>query len=140
MTDKTPGGARDEVLRLSAQITAAFVSNNSTAAADIPALIGEVHRALRELAEPPAPARGPRPKPAVPVKASIQNDYLVCLEDGKRFKVLKRYLRTRYGMTPDQYRLKWGLPSEYPMVAPAYAAVRSQHAKTIGLGRRPRSR
>ena len=123
---------------LTASIVSAYVSNNPTQAADIPALIGQVHAALLRVstgrAEPPLePAR-----PAVPVKKSVTAEYLVCLEDGKRFKSLKRHLRSRYNMTPEQYRDKWGLPPDYPMVAPNYAVARSQLARKMGLGRQRR--
>jgi predicted transcriptional regulator len=125
---------------LTAEIVSAYVSNNATPASDIPALISQVHAALlrvstgrTELPQEPA-------KPAVPVKKSMTADYLVCLEDGKRFKSLKRHLRTQYGMTPEQYRDKWGLPADYPMVAPNYAVARSQLAKKMGLGQQRRRR
>jgi predicted transcriptional regulator len=125
---------------LTANIVSAYVSNNPTPASDIPALIGQIHAALLRVstgrAEPPLePA-----KPAVSVKKSMTADYLICLEDGKRFKSLKRHLRTRYSMTPEQYRDKWGLPADYPMVAPNYAAARSQLAKKMGLGQQRRRR
>ena len=123
---------------LTASIVSAYVSNNPTQAADIPALIGQVHAALLRVstgrAEPPLePAR-----PAVPVKKSVTAEYLICLEDGKRFKSLKRHLRSRYNMTPEQYRDKWGLPPDYPMVAPNYAVARSQLARKMGLGQQRR--
>ncbi|BAM90896.1 putative transcriptional regulatory protein, Ros/MucR family [Bradyrhizobium oligotrophicum S58] len=119
---------------LTADIVSAYLSNNPTPAAEIPSLISQVHAALTRVAagrsEPaPEPAR-----PAVPVKKSIHPDYLVCLEDGKRFKSLRRHLRTQYNMTPEQYRDKWNLPADYPMVAPNYAVTRSQLAKKMGLG------
>jgi predicted transcriptional regulator len=125
---------------LTANIVSAYVSNNPTPASDIPALIGQIHAALMRVstgrAEPPLePA-----KPAVPVKKSMTADYLICLEDGKRFKSLKRHLRTQYSMTPEQYRDKWGLPADYPMVAPNYAVARSQLAKKMGLGQQRRRR
>lgn len=116
-----------------ADIVAAYVSNNSVAAADLPALIESVHRALGQLGAPVAPTVEEQ-KPAVPVKKSVTPEYIICLEDGKKFKSLKRHLRTSYGMTPDAYREKWGLPKDYPMVAPAYAAARSELAKNMGLG------
>ncbi|WP_375414369.1 MucR family transcriptional regulator [uncultured Bradyrhizobium sp.] len=125
---------------LTANIVSAYVSNNPTPASELPALIGQIHAALlrvsagrTELALEPA-------KPAVPVKKSMTADYLVCLEDGKRFKSLKRHLRTQYGMTPEQYRDKWNLPADYPMVAPNYAVARSQLAKKMGLGQQRRRR
>ena len=134
MTD----AASKNFIDLTASIVSAYVSNNPTQAADIPALIGQVHAALLRVstgrAEPPLePAR-----PAVPVKKSVTAEYLVCLEDGKRFKSLKRHLRSRYNMTPEQYRDKWGLPPDYPMVAPSYAVARSQLARKMGLGQQRR--
>jgi len=116
-----------------ADIVAAYVSNNSVAAADLPALIESVYRALGQLGTPATPPVEEQ-KPAVPVKKSVTPEYIICLEDGKKFKSLKRHLRTSYGMTPDAYREKWGLPKDYPMVAPAYAAARSELAKNMGLG------
>jgi predicted transcriptional regulator len=127
-------------IELTADIVSAYVSNNPTPAADMSALIGQVHAALLRLStgrvEPPLePA-----KPAVSLKKSISPEYLVCLEDGKRFKSLKRHLRTQYNMTPEQYREKWGLPADYPMVAPNYAVARSNLAKKMGLGQQRRRR
>ena len=127
-------------LELVAEIVSAFVSNNPVPAAELPALIGNIHDALTKgvnrSAQPPAE----EPKePAVPIKKSVQPDYIVCLEDGKRFKSLKRHLRTVYDLTPDQYRAKWGLAADYPMVAPNYAAARSELAKQLGLGQKRRS-
>jgi predicted transcriptional regulator len=133
-------GSNRDLLGLSSEIVAAFVAQNTLPADQLPALIRSVHGALNGLTAPevvaPAPARG---KPAVPISRSVQQDYLVCLEDGKQLKMLKRYLRSRYGMTPDDYRRRWGLPPDYPMVAPGYAAKRSDFAKQIGLGRGVRS-
>src|SRR6185437_8161743 len=127
-------------LQLAADIVSAFVSNNSVPVADLPALIGNVHAALNTLASGSAQQVVEEPKaPAVSIKKSVQPDYIVCLEDGKRFKSLKRHLRTTYNMTPDQYRAKWGLPHDYPMVAPNYAAARSELAKQLGLGQKRRS-
>lgn len=116
-----------------AAVVAAYVGHNTVAATDLPGLIAAVHRALVNLGAPAA-APAEELKPAVPVKKSVQPEFIVCLEDGKRFKSLKRHLRTAYGMTPDDYRAKWGLPDTYPMVAPAYAAQRSELAKNMGLG------
>ena len=116
------------------EIVAAFVSKNPTASADLPALIQAVHRALTGISAV-APEPEPRKEPAVPVRRSITPDHLVCLEDGKTFKSLKRHLRTKYNMSPEEYRAKWGLPKDYPMVAPNYAAARSALAKNMGLGR-----
>jgi predicted transcriptional regulator len=125
---------------LTANIVSAYVSNNPVAAADIPALINQVHAALLRVGSGQPEASAEPLKPAVPVKKSINPDYLVCLDDGKKFKSLKRHLRTQYGMTPEQYREKWGLPADYPMVAPNYAAARSQLAKQMGLGQQRRRR
>lgn len=129
-----------DLLGLSSEIVAAFVAQNSLPADELPALIRSVHGALNGLSAPesvaPVATRG---KPAVPISRSVQPEYLVCLEDGKQLKMLKRYLRSRYGMTPEDYRRRWGLPPEYPMVAPGYAAKRSDFAKQIGLGRGVRS-
>ena len=125
---------------LTANIVSAYLSNNPTPASEIANLISQVHSALLRVssgrAEPPLEPS----KPAVSVKKSIAPDYLVCLEDGKRFKSLKRHLRTQYNMTPEQYREKWGLPPEYPMVAPNYAVARSQLAKKMGLGQQRQGR
>jgi predicted transcriptional regulator len=129
----------DEVsyIKLTANIVSAYVSNNTVSSAEIPALISQVYSALMR-ASNGAPAEPF--KPAVSIKRSITSAYLVCLEDGKRFKSLKRHLRTQYQMTPDQYRAKWNLPADYPMVAPNYAAARSQLAKQMGLGQQRRRR
>ena len=130
-----------ELLGLTAQIVAAHVSNNSVSLADVPALIEQVHRTLSGLGTTPVVVAPPpeRPQPAVPVKKSVTDDYLVCLEDGKKLKMLKRHLKTAYDMTPEQYRERWGLSPDYPMVAPNYAAKRQELAKKIGLGRKPRT-
>jgi predicted transcriptional regulator len=127
-------------IELTANIVSAYVSNNSVPSADIPALIGQVHSALKRVSGGQAATAAEPLKPAVPVKRSINSDYIVCLEDGLKFKSLKRHLRTRYNMTPDQYREKWALPPDYPMVAPNYAAARSQLAKQMGLGQQRRRR
>jgi predicted transcriptional regulator len=124
-----------DLLGLTAEIVSAHVSNNSVSVSDLPNLITEVHRTLTQLGAGAAPRIEPEKQaPAVPVKKSITPDYLVCLEDGKKMKMLKRHLQTSYNMTPDQYREKWGLGSDYPMVAPNYAKHRSSLAKKIGLG------
>ena len=115
-------------IQLTANIVSAYVSNNTVPSAEIPNLIGQIHSALLRVSGGQAPTPAEPLKPAVPLKRSITSDYLVCLEDGKKFKSLKRHLRTQYGMTPEQYREKWGLPPDYPMVAPNYAAARSQLA------------
>ena len=130
-----------EKLRWSADIVAAFVAQNTLPAAGIGDLIRSVYDALGNLGQNAAPARSTeKQKPAVPVSKSVHDDYIVCLEDGKRLKMLKRYLRSRYDMSPEEYRRKWGLSPDYPMVAPAYAARRSDFAKQIGLGRGVRRR
>jgi predicted transcriptional regulator len=127
------------LIDLTAQIVAAYVGNNSVPSGDIANLINQVHAALTRVAGAPAAMPPEALKPAVPVKRSIASDYIVCLEDGKKFKSLRRHLRT-LNMTPQQYREKWGLPSDYPMVAPNYAAARSQLAKQMGLGQQRRRR
>jgi predicted transcriptional regulator len=134
------GRSPEELLRLGAEIVAAYVSRNVVSADAVPDIIRSVHQALEGLSSvAPAPVEE-RPKPAVPISKSVQHDYIVCLEDGKRLKMLKRYLRSRYDMSPDDYRRRWGLAADYPMVAPAYAARRSDFAKQIGLGRGVRRR
>ena len=125
---------------LTAEIVSAYVSNNTVAQSDIPALISQVHSALLKVSNGEAPASSEPLRPAVPVKRSINPDFLICLEDGKKFKSLKRHLRSQYEMTPEQYREKWGLPHDYPMVAPNYAAARSELAKQMGLGQQRRRR
>ena len=127
-------------IQLTANIVSAYVSNNTVPSAEIPSLIGQIHSALLRVSGGQAPTPAEPLKPAVPLKRSITSDYLVCLEDGKKFKSLKRHLRTQYGMTPEQYREKWALPPDYPMVAPNYAAARSQLAKQMGLGQQRRHR
>ena len=127
-------------IQLTANIVSAYVSNNTVPSAEIPNLIGQIHSALLRVSAGQAPTPAEPLKPAVPLKRSITSDYLVCLEDGKKFKSLKRHLRTQYGMTPEQYREKWALPPDYPMVAPNYAAARSQLAKQMGLGQQRRRR
>ena len=136
MTDATGKNFID----LTANIVSAYLSNNPTPAAEIPNLISQVHAALLRVSNGRAEAPPEPTKPAVAVKKSIHADYLVCLEDGKRFKSLRRHLRTQYNMTPEQYRDKWGLPPDYPMVAPNYAVARSQLAKEMGLGQQRRKR
>jgi predicted transcriptional regulator len=127
-------------IELTAEIVSAYVSNNPVPAADMPGLINQVHAALLRVSGGHADAQPEPLKPAVSVKKSITPDYIVCLEDGKKFKSLKRHLRTQYNMTPEQYREKWTLPPDYPMVAPNYAAARSQLAKQMGLGQQRRRR
>ncbi|WP_019998233.1 Ros/MucR family transcriptional regulator [Aureimonas ureilytica] len=124
----------DMLMELTAEVVAAYVSKNSLPVSDLPSLILDVHSALSQAGvEPPAP-QAEKPKPAVSVKRSVTDDYIVCLEDGKKFKSLKRHLMTHYNMSPEDYREKWDLPSDYPMVAPNYAAARSRLAKQMGLG------
>jgi predicted transcriptional regulator len=127
-------------IELTANIVSAYVSNNSVPSAEIANLIGQVYSALRRVSGAPVAVASEPPKPAVPVKRSVTPEYIVCLEDGLKFKSLKRHLRTRYNMTPDQYREKWGLPPDYAMVASNYAAARSQLAKQMGLGQQRRRR
>ena len=127
-------------IELTAEIVSAYVSNNPVPASDMPALINQVHTALVRISPGHSDVQPETLKPAVSVKKSITPDYIVCLEDAKKFKSLKRHLRTQYNMTPEQYRDKWGLPPDYPMVAPNYAAARSQLAKQMGLGQQRRRR
>ena len=125
-----------DLLALSASIVAAYVGQNKISQTAVPDLIRTVHGALQSLNGEPAAAKPvEKQKPAVPVSRSVQHDYIVCLEDGKKLKMLKRYLRARYKMSPDEYRQRWNLPPDYPMVAPNYAAQRSDFAKKIGLGK-----
>lgn len=125
-----------ELIGLVADIVAAYVSNNSVPTTELPGLIATTHTAIAALGKPAPEPVEERPVPAVSIKKSISPDFIVCLEDGKKFKSLKRHLRTAYDMTPEQYRAKWGLPPDYPMVAPAYAEARSALAKNMGLGQR----
>jgi predicted transcriptional regulator len=138
MNDKVSGN----FIELTAGIVSAYVSNNAVAAGDISSLISQVHSALLRVSNGQSETTGEPVKPAIAVKKSITPDFIICLEDGKKFKSLKRHLRTQYNMTPEHYREKWGLPADYPMVAPNYAEARSQLAKQMGLGqqrkRRPR--
>lgn len=133
------GTTQVDFITLAADIVSAYVSNNSVPTGDLPTLIASVHASLQEVVAPGAtePAVNPKVEPAVPIRKSITPDYIVCLLDGRRFKSLKRHLRTQYGLSPDQYREKFNLPSDYPMVAPNYAAERSAVAKKMGLGRQP---
>ena len=128
----------DFIMELTAQVVVAYVSNNSLPAADLPATIATIHAALGQ--SHGAPVVEPileKPKPAVPINRSVTDDHIVCLEDGKTFKSMKRHIMTNHKMTPDAYRERWGLKHDYPMVAPAYAASRSKLAKSLGLGRKP---
>jgi predicted transcriptional regulator len=127
----------NDLLALTTEIVAAHVSNNTVALADLPQLINQVYNSLANIGVAPA-APAVRPQPAISVKKSVQPDYIVCLEDGKKLKMLKRHLKTAYNMSPEAYRERWGLPPDYPMVAPNYARQRSHLAKEIGLGTRAR--
>lgn len=133
MTEETEMG--ETLITLTADIVSAHVSNNSVAVSDLPLLISSVHGALNQLES--GAAQEPRPEPAVSIRASIKRDHVICLEDGVKLKMLKRHLKTHHDMTPEEYRQKWDLPSDYPMVAPAYAEQRRDLAKKIGLGRKP---
>jgi predicted transcriptional regulator len=135
MSERTISG---DLLSLTTEIVAAHVGNNSVAVGDLPHLIQEVYRTLASVGTVPAVPE--RPQPAVAVKRSVTPDYIICLEDGKKLKMLKRHLKTAYNMTPEDYRERWGLAAEYPMVAPNYAQHRSTLAKKIGLGTKPRKR
>jgi predicted transcriptional regulator len=130
-------GGEDTLLTLTADIVSAHVSNNSVAVNDLPNLIQNVHQALSGISSSSSGPE-PRPEPKVSIRASVKPDYIVCLEDGKKLKMLKRHLMTHYNMTPDQYRQKWGLSADYPMVAPNYAEQRRTLAKSIGLGTKRR--
>ena len=138
MTVESSGAASNDndLIDLSTEIVSAYVSHNALSVSDLPRLIADVHAALKGLKSGTAPAMAEELKPAVSVKKSIANDYIICLEDGKEFKSLKRHLRTHYNLSPEEYREKWGLPADYPMVAPSYSATRSRLAKDNGLGRK----
>ena len=137
MTEDEVATNEIDLVTLAGEIVSAYVSHNSISLQDLPTLISAVHAALQALgAEAPSEAAQPL-KPAIAIKKSVMPEFIICLEDGKKFKSLKRHLMTYFQMTPDDYRTKWGLPDDYPMVAPAYAAVRSSLAKTNGLGRKP---
>jgi len=139
-TAEHPTKSGDSLIGLTADVVAAYVSNNPVPAGDLPRLIADVHSALGRVGGHAEQASAEKQKPAVNPKRSVHDDYIVCLEDGKKFKSLKRHLMTHYDLTPEQYREKWGLDPSYPMVAPNYAAARSQLAKKMGLGRKKRSR
>ena len=132
--------ASSTYIELAADIVSAYVSNNSVPAGDLPGLISDVHLALARVGNGAAEASAEAPKPAISIKKSVTPDYIFCLEDGKKFKSLKRHLRTQYNLTPEQYREKWGLAPDYPMVAPNYAKARSDLAKEMGLGQQRRKR
>ena len=125
---------KSALIEMTADIVSAYASANSVAAAELPALIANVHRALSGVVGGPVEPEAPPKEPAVPIKKSVTPEYLICLEDGRRFKSLKRHLRSKYGMSPEDYRAKWGLAKDYPMVAPNYARARSELAKRMGLG------
>ena len=136
MVEQTPDKmAEEELLRMTTDVVAAYVSNNTLPTAQLSEIIGTVFQSLKALEGQGSEAKSEPLKPAVPIRKSITPDFLICLEDGKRLKMLKRHLRSTYNMTPDGYRQKWGLPADYPMVAPNYAEQRSAFAKKIGLGR-----
>lgn len=128
---------RDALVSLTADIVSAYVTKNAVPRADLGTLIGSVHGSLTALAIGDVPISESAPVPAVPIKKSVTDEYLICLEDGKKFKSLKRHIGVHYNLTPDEYRQKWNLPASYPMVAPAYAAARSMLARKMGLGRKP---
>jgi len=128
--------SRDDVLRMAVDVVAAYVSNNEVSTGQIPDVIHSVFNSLSGLESAPSNDKMEAQKPAVPVRKSVNPDFIVCLEDGKKLKMLKRHLRTTYNMTPEEYRAKWNLPPDYPMVAPNYARQRSEFAKKIGLGRK----
>ena len=136
MAEQTPNKVGDdELLRMTAEVVAAYVRNNTLPTGQLSEVISSVYQSLKALDGRDAEARAEPPKPVVPIRKSITPDYLICLEDGKKLKMLKRHLRSTYNMTPDEYRQKWGLGADYPMVAPNYAEQRSEFAKKIGLGR-----
>jgi predicted transcriptional regulator len=137
---KPPMPDTSNYIELAAEIVSAYVSNNSVPASDLPALLGDVHAAIQRISTGTAVVVAETAKPAIAPKKSITNDFLICLEDGRKFKSLKRHLRTQYNLSPEEYREKWGLSSDYPMVAPAYAKARSALAKQMGLGQQRRRR
>lgn len=130
----------EQVLRMTSEIVSAFVANNAVSPESLPDVIRSVYRTVHSLSGTPEPVAEGRLKPAVPISKSVANDHIVCLEDGRKLKMLKRYLRSRYDMSPDEYRRRWNLPADYPMVAPAYTERRSEFAKKIGLGKGVRKR
>ena len=127
---------KDDLISLTSDIICAYVSNNAVSSSELPGIIGEIHEALSRASQRTGTIEREELKPAVALKKSVTPDYIICLEDGKKFKSLKRHLRTHYNLSPEEYREKWGLPHDYPMVAPNYAAARSQLAKQMGLGTR----
>ncbi|WP_018996691.1 MucR family transcriptional regulator [Hirschia maritima] len=127
--------SQNEIMRMTSTIVSSFVSNNPVPTDNLPDVIKSVHATVSNLASPVETKADERPKPAVPISKSVTEEYIICLEDGKKLKMLKRYLRSRYDMSPDDYRRRWGLSADYPMVAPSYTARRSEFAKKIGLGK-----
>ncbi len=141
MTEEVNTPAGNELVELTADIVAAYVGNNAVPANELPALINDVYKALSSaVTDGGEEKKKEELKPAVPIRRSVHPDYIICLEDGKKFKSLKRHLRTHYDMSPEEYREKWGLPPDYPMVAPNYAKARSELAKKMGLGQRRKSK
>lgn len=144
MTETFDGNGSNLLVELTADIVAAYVSNHVVPVSELSTLIADVHAALNNTSRPTVaveePVQAEKPKPPVPIRKSVQNDYIICLEDGQKFKSLKRHLMTHYGMTPEQYREKWDLPPDYPMVAPSYAEARSRLAKEMGLGQRRKAK
>lgn len=141
MTEVVENNSNELLAELTAEVVAAYVSNNVVQTSDLSGLISDVYAALGNTMAPQKEPPAEKPKPAVSIKKSLQHEYLICLEDGKKFKSLKRHLMTHYGLSPEEYREKWDLPADYPMVAPAYAEARSRLAKEMGLGqKRKRSR
>jgi predicted transcriptional regulator len=137
--EKSDSLSSSAILEMTADVVAAYAGNNSLPALELTKAINAVHASLTSLNDDGGASAEP-PKPAVSIRRSVRPDYIICLEDGKKLKMLKRHLRTTYGMTPDEYRARWGLASDYPMVAPTYAKQRSEFAKKIGLGRKPRKK
>lgn len=128
---------RDLLTQMTAEVVSAYVGGNAVQSSDLPTLIADVHAALSKLSSASSMAEAEKPEPAVNPKRSVTREYIICLEDGKKFKSLKRHLMSHYGLTPEEYREKWGLAPDYPMVAPAYAEQRSRLAREMGLGRKP---
>lgn len=133
--EQTTSVDQEEILRMTTDIVASFLAHNSIPSENVPEMIKSIYSTMHSLSSKEEEKVETKQKPAVPVSKSVQDDYIVCLEDGKKLKMLKRYLRSQYDMSPEEYRRKWGLPADYPMVAPAYSRRRSQFAKDIGLGR-----
>ena len=139
MPEETQTAAiQEDLVKITCDIVAAYVANNVLTARDIPDVISNVYRSLQGLSDPSAVAEA-KQKPAVPIRRSVTPDFIICLEDGKKLKMLKRYIRTKFGLSPEEYREKWGLPSDYPIVAPNYSEQRSAMAKKIGLGKKGRA-